>query len=207
MLDSIKKLFAYSKKCKSISSICDNSTNCYYLSLVLIIKNETQYIREWIEYHKLIGVEHFYIYDNESNDGLKDILSPYIQSGEVTYLCCPGQCMQMPAYNDAIARFKNKNQWLGFIDSNEFIVLAKQQQLPDFLRNYERFSAIGINWIMFDGNGHEKKPSSGFVLSNYTRVHSNKNQASNKCIKSIVNPKLVKNCTNPHFFIMKKGYT
>ena len=37
----------------------------YNLAVMLIVKNAAQYMDEWICYHKLVGVEHFYIYDNE----------------------------------------------------------------------------------------------------------------------------------------------
>ena len=37
-----------------------------YLSILCIIKNE-DYLEEFILYHYLLGVEHFYIYDNESD--------------------------------------------------------------------------------------------------------------------------------------------
>ena len=43
----------------------------YFISVACIIKNEGPYLKEWIEYHKLIGVEHFYVYDNESSDDTK----------------------------------------------------------------------------------------------------------------------------------------
>lgn len=56
----------------------------YDLSIMAIVKNE-KYIQEWIEYHLLVGVQHFYIYDNESTDGLKDRIQKYIDDGIVTY--------------------------------------------------------------------------------------------------------------------------
>ena len=37
-------------------------------ALVLIVKNESPYISEWLEYHYKIGVDKFYIYDNDSED-------------------------------------------------------------------------------------------------------------------------------------------
>ena len=36
----------------------------YFLSVCCIIKNE-RYLEEFIIYHHIIGVEHFYIYDNK----------------------------------------------------------------------------------------------------------------------------------------------
>jgi hypothetical protein len=40
----------------------------YYLFIGAIIYNEAEYIAEWIEYHLLVGVQKFYIFDNESTD-------------------------------------------------------------------------------------------------------------------------------------------
>ncbi|GMO23401.1 MAG: hypothetical protein Ta2B_02600 [Termitinemataceae bacterium] len=41
------------------------------LSIVAIVKNEASYIKEWIEYHRLVGVDRFYIYDDNSTDNLR----------------------------------------------------------------------------------------------------------------------------------------
>ena len=35
-------------------------------SICLIIKDENEYINEWLDWHIKIGFEHFYIYDNGS---------------------------------------------------------------------------------------------------------------------------------------------
>lgn len=52
-----------------------------YLSVACIAKNEGPYIREWIEYHKIVGVERFYFYDNDSSDNTREVLEPYIRGG------------------------------------------------------------------------------------------------------------------------------
>ncbi|WP_369598480.1 glycosyltransferase family 2 protein, partial [uncultured Muribaculum sp.] len=38
------------------------------VSLCLIFKDEEPYLKEWIDYHILIGVDHFYLYNNNSSD-------------------------------------------------------------------------------------------------------------------------------------------
>ena len=43
----------------------------YELSVVAIMKNEGAYLKEWLDFHILVGVEKFYLYDNESNDDTK----------------------------------------------------------------------------------------------------------------------------------------
>ena len=40
----------------------------YKVSICAIFKNEAKYLREWIEFHKIVGVEHFYLYNNFSTD-------------------------------------------------------------------------------------------------------------------------------------------
>ena len=42
------------------------STYRHEIAMVSISKNEAPYIKEWIEFHKLVGFTKFYFYDNES---------------------------------------------------------------------------------------------------------------------------------------------
>ena len=48
----------------------------YDLAIVAIMKNEAPYVKEWLDYYLAAGVNHFYIYDNESPDNMKDVLQP-----------------------------------------------------------------------------------------------------------------------------------
>ena len=51
----------------------------YELALVAILKDEAPYQKEWLEYHLLAGVDHFYIYCNDDDVSiLKEIWHPYI---------------------------------------------------------------------------------------------------------------------------------
>ncbi len=56
----------------------------YYLSICAIFKNEAAYLGEWIEFHRLAGVEHFYLYNNLSDDNYFSVLKYYIDKGTVT---------------------------------------------------------------------------------------------------------------------------
>ncbi len=55
-----------------------------YLSVCAIYKNEARYLAEWIEFHLLAGVEHFFLYDNNSTDDHRDVLAPYVRAGLVS---------------------------------------------------------------------------------------------------------------------------
>src|SRR4029077_12293973 len=69
-----------------------DSPKKYNFSICAIFKNEAAYFREWLEYNLLIGVDHFYLYNNGSTDESASILEPYIQKGVVTLIDWPDRC-------------------------------------------------------------------------------------------------------------------
>ena len=46
----------------------------YRISICGIFKNEAPFLKEWIEFHEMIGIEHFYLYNNNSDDNFEEIL-------------------------------------------------------------------------------------------------------------------------------------
>ena len=46
----------------------------FYLTISAIMKNEGPYLKEWLEFHHMVGVEHFFLYDNNSDDKTREIL-------------------------------------------------------------------------------------------------------------------------------------
>ena len=168
-----------------------------YLSVASIARNEGPYIKEWIEYHKIVGVERFYFYDNESSDNTKEVLAPYIKDGTVIYKYVEGDYKIIPTYQDAIYRYQKETRWMAIIDLDEFLVPIEKEDLKDVLQEYELYPALVVNWLNFDSNGHDKKPMAhgGLVTANYTRVCKNHNLETkfhtDRHIKSIVNPNKV----------------
>jgi len=53
------------------------------VSIVSIFRDESKYLKEWIEFHLLVGVDKFYLVNNNSIDNFNEVLSPYILSGVV----------------------------------------------------------------------------------------------------------------------------
>ena len=147
------------------------------LSLTLIVKNEAFYIKEWIEFHRMIGVTHFYIYDNESSDDLYKKLSSYISQGIVTYTYWPTKGVystrleaQLAAYNDSLYKYKYDTKYMGFIDVDEFIVPVNRKNIieviDDIFYRYENCGGIGINWRVY-GSSYNEKKIDGLVVENY----------------------------------------
>lgn len=182
----------------------EKTKNVYddYLSIAVIAKNEAPYIKEWIEFHKLIGVDRIYFYDNESDDNTKEIIKPYIEDGFVVYHYVKGRGKQIQVYQDAIFRYKNNTFWLAIIDMDEFIVPVEKDNIKDFLKSYEKYPGIAINWLIFDSNGHKTKPDK-LVIESYTKI--SKIPPRELTIKSIINPKKVDFITSPHFAFFKNS--
>jgi hypothetical protein len=200
-----------------------------YLSIATIVRNEAEYIAEWLEYHLLIGVDKFYIYDNESTDNLKDVLKPYIDSDIVEYFVIKGEenklykynnakdiskeqkrwvcTVQLPAYKDAINRMKHETFWGAFIDIDEFIVPVLAKTAPDFLHDYENNVGIEVNWLMYGNSEHVYK-NNKLVIERF-QSHTLFEYTWNKHTKMIVNPRFVF-CQRVHstwFFEGKKAVT
>ena len=167
----------------------DHTSPQYYLAVCAIAKNEGPYFREWIEWHRKQGVEKFYIYDNESTDGTREVLEPYIASGLVDYTYFPGQKMQLAAYDDCFERHRLEMRWLAIIDLDEFIVPIKDRSIPEFLHRMEKYPVVEINWLVY-GSGGAKKQEPGGVMERFRR-HSLPEHQLNTHVKSIVDPRRV----------------
>ena len=99
----------------------DKNLFLHDLAVVAIMKNEGAYLKEWLDYHLAAGVDHFYLYDNESPDNQAEVAEPYIAAGLVDYISAPGKLMQLVVYNDAVKRFRFQSRHMALIDIDEFI--------------------------------------------------------------------------------------
>src|SRR6056297_2188452 len=96
-----------------------------YISICAIIKDEGPYLTEWLEFHRLVGIDRFYLYDNGSSDNTPEILQPYIKAGIVHLIPWPKfidkSNPQYLAYAHAAALTSNRTFWLAYIDLDEFL--------------------------------------------------------------------------------------
>ena len=167
-----------------------------YLAVCVIAKNEGPYFLEWIEWHLRMGVEKFYVYDNESKDNTKEILAPYIERGIVEYIYFPGYRRQLAAYDDCFSRHRYDTRWIAVIDMDEFIVPVKNSSLTDYLEKLENFPAVEINWLVY-GSGGARRRLPGTMMERFKK-HSLSDHYLNRHVKSIVNPRRVYNMIGCH---------
>ena len=172
----------------------------YYTAICAIAKNEDFFIKEWVEYHLLIGFEHVYIYDNNSSEPISRTLSAYVDSRLVTVIDFPLDVdQQRKAYSDCLQKYGSQCKWLAFIDIDEFIVPKLENDIRDILDRYVDYGGLAIHWKMFGSGGHKVRPDGG-VIKNYDKVVCFDNH-----IKSIVQPAKVDKVFTPHSFGYKNG--
>ncbi len=177
----------------------------YDLAVTAIFKDEACYLKEWLDYHLAAGVEHFYLYNNDSTDNFAEVLAPYINANLVTLTDFPGKIMQMPAYNDALNRFKFTCRYMAFIDLDEFIYPKANRSIvevvDEILSRNSNAAGLAINWQLYGSNGLETADYSRGVLERFT-CRASKDYAlnlGNTLVKSIVDPRKVECIPNPHY--------
>ena len=182
----------------------NNTKPKYYLAVCAIAKNEGPYFKEWIEWHHKMGVDKFYVYDNESTDCIKEVLAPYIESGLVEYTFFPGYKKQLAAYDDCLEKNRFDTRWIAFIDLDEFIVPVKDKTIPEFLSRFENFPAVEINWLIY-GSGGAKTKEPGTMMERF-KYHSLPEHYLNRYVKSIVDPRRVFSMIGCHEVARISGY-
>lgn len=190
------------------------SAEAYTLSICAIFQDEAPYLKEWIEFHKLVGVEHFYLYNHCSTDHYKDVLEPYIRSGivELEEKLDPAtdiqsfNPLQCGCYTECLKKANGVSKWVAFIDIDEYLFPIKQQQLlPDLLKQYEEFGGVCVNWLMFGTSNVKKIPSNRLLIECLTQC-TDKFFWGNRYVKSIVRPQRASHFTSPHFPIYLDGH-
>jgi len=203
----------YRKKA-NLSDIDILPTNSnYFLGLVVIFRGEDDYLVEWIEFHKMMGVEHFILYDNGVEKSSQVLLKPYIEKGLVTHIPFPDipglkdgrnahtLSIQQMAYADFVKKFRSHFKFILQLDIDEFLFPKSHNSITDILKQFDdsKLARIEVNWTNFGNSGHITKPS-GLVINNFTK--SGKNIVL-QTVKSISNTRYLSHrftYTNVHRF-------
>ncbi|OGN56652.1 MAG: hypothetical protein A3D96_05895 [Chlamydiae bacterium RIFCSPHIGHO2_12_FULL_44_59] len=189
-------------------------THSYKLAICAIFKNEAPWLKEWIVYHhNILGVEHFYLYNNESSDHFAEVLEPFIKKGLVelldwdsktpehlaygAFMDAPWNAAQLGAYNDCLKKKAlGVAKWVAMIDVDEFIVPAQgARAFHKLLEQAEKKKkgTVSIPWRMFGTSGVQKLEGNELLTEKMLR-RSKDNAECNKTVKSIHRPEAIEFC-------------
>jgi len=180
------------------------------LSVCAIFHNESPWFREWIEFHRLMGVEHFLLYNHQSTDDWISALQPYIDEGvvEVVDWCNQPTSIkgtQRKAYNDGLRRLRGQSHWVAFIDLDEYLYPVVERNLPQVLADYEEHGGVAVNWLFFGTSGFDHLEEGKLLCEQCTRTARLDGYGS-RTIKSVVQPDKTVCACCPHVFRYTSSY-
>lgn len=107
--------------------------------MATLVKDEDNYVRQWIEYHLHLGVQNFIIYDNSESNSLSYLLADYIETSVAFVvnwhfpyrLPKSGISGQTTQQNHAIYAFRTA-KYIGLLDIDEYVNLGSSLRIGDF---------------------------------------------------------------------------
>lgn len=172
------------------------------IAICIIIKDENDYMEEWLNHHIKLGIIDFVIYDNLSIIPIKETLKDF-KKANITIIDWKNDqyLSQSTAYLDCCNKYKNVYDYIIFIDADEYLIISKyssiQGYLSNFIKAYGNFTGFGISWRIY-GNPKpyfETKRDIKDYIYYYKDTH----------IKSILDPKKVESFPDPHFAKITSG--
>lgn len=156
------------------------------LAFCAIFREEAPFLNEWISFHLGVGGTHFYLYNNFSQDGFRDVLDPWIERGVVTLIDWPLSVGQLSAYRDCVKRARASCKWVAFIDVDEFLFSPSLTDIRPILRQFVDLAGIEVWELFFGSGGHVGRPAMPVTEAYLMRA-----QKSLTTVKTIANPRMV----------------
>ena len=138
-----------------------------YLTIGTYWKNENDYALDFIKYHRKVGVEHFVIFNNtsEDDDSLEKLLAGQ-DDVEIIRWSTEDKQRHQAAWGALIAYNQGKTKWLALIDADQCLVPVKSNDVKEVLKDYEDFASLQLNWKAF-GSGWQDKKLPGSVYERF----------------------------------------
>ncbi|OAY49918.1 glycosyltransferase family 92 protein RCOM_0530710 [Manihot esculenta] len=186
----------------------------YELCSCTMLWNQASFLREWIVYHAWLGVERWFIYDNNSDDGIQEVIDELnLQNYNVSRHAWPWTKAQEAGFSHCALRARNECKWLGFFDVDEFFYfpphrrqdMQGQNSLRTLVANYSNsptYAEIRTICHSFGPSGLTAYPSQGVTVGYTCRLQAPERH------KSIVRPELldVTLLNVVHHFKLQRGY-
>ena len=159
------------------------------IALCCIVKNENDYLDEYVNYYHNLGFDKIFIYDNNDPNGENpsDIIGKY---NFIEIINCRGiKYAQCRVYEHCANICKDQYDWLAFFDADEFLEFRNNNiKIYEYLESFPKDAdTIFINWCNYGDNdllGNENNNDRHLVNRFIKPIEDNNENIE---IKSIVN--------------------
>ena len=122
----------------------------YKLSLCVIIKNEIEFIDEFLEHYVNQGVDHFFIINNNSSDGIENFIANHKYENKITLISDNRPFQHIDMLNKIYYLLKNTSEWGIILDIDEFIFGKNGYTISSYINELENdINAVYIYWNLF----------------------------------------------------------
>ncbi|XAR64995.1 hypothetical protein NMG60_11008920 [Bertholletia excelsa] len=191
----------------------------YELCVCTMVWNQASALQEWVTYHAWLGIERWFIYDNNSDDGIKEVIEELqLEDYNVSRDVWPWIKTQEAGFSHCALRSRDECNWVGFMDVDEFyyfpiptrnqksknLGFPGQNSLKTLVANFSSTSIAEIRTAChsFGPSGLSSPPSHGVTVGYTCRLQSPERH------KSIVRPEALDlTLLNVvHHFRLRKGF-
>ncbi|PON46539.1 Glycosyltransferase [Parasponia andersonii] len=188
------------------------------LCVCTMVWNQAPALKEWMMYHAWLGVERWFIYDNNSDDGIEQMIQELDLEGyNVSRQTWPWIKTQEAGFSHCALRAREECNWVGFFDVDEFFYLPYsfrhprapgfpgQNSLGELVANFSSSTTIAeirTTCHSFGPSGLSSPPQKGVTVGYTCRLQGPERH------KSIVRPELldVTLLNVVHHFRLREGY-
>ena len=142
-----------------------------YLTLIAVIRDQEHYVKEWLAFHRIVGVERFVIILHRCTDATEKCIRklPFVDDIHVHQVNDMGNpSIQMGAYHWAVRNYGHASKWLLFVDSDEFFFGTTEDHLPSILERYEEHGGLAAHWLNFGHSNQTLRPE-GLSIEAFTK--------------------------------------
>ncbi|MCD7453139.1 hypothetical protein HAX54_019882 [Datura stramonium] len=149
----------------------------HQMCVCTMLRNQASFLQEWIMYHSKIGVQRWFIYDNNSLDDIEDVVKVLSMDWNinVTRHVWPWIKTQEAGFAHCALRARDVCEWVGFMDVDEFFHLPTGLSLLDILRNQtqspnSKVAELRVSCHNFGPSGLKHVPTQGVTMGYNCRM-------------------------------------
>ncbi|KAK6928456.1 Glycosyltransferase family 92 [Dillenia turbinata] len=181
-----------------------NRKRQHEMCVCTMLRNQAGFLREWVMYHGGVGVDRWFIYDNNSDDEIVDVVESLLsQNYNISRHLWPWVKTQEAGFAHCAMRARDTCEWVGFFDVDEFLHFPHELTMKDILEEQtSNIAELRALCYSFGPSGHKKVPATGSMVGYTCRLLAPERH------KSIVRPEALNaSLINVvHHFHLKQGY-
>lgn len=141
--------------------------------LCCIGRLENAYIKEFVEYYKILGVTNICLFDNnyDGEEDFNDVIGDYIKDGFVILKDYRNRKVcQLDAYNECYKTYGGEYDWIAFFDIDEFMFINCNKTIGEYLARpeFNEYDMLHINCLLF-GDGGQLRNDGRYLLHRITQ--------------------------------------